>query len=282
MATYTKIPSSNTSLNLASYTNIPSSVSSLNSASYINIPPYSANVTPDTVANLEMWLKADSIAGNDGDQVTTWTMSGGTSGVSPTQATAGKRPLLKKGANGLNGLNVVRFDGVDDFMLGTLNAGATGFTIFIVARPGSSLNSYSVIIGSGGTAGTDNPTTGIYWAFACETTAGGAGFEAGWAGAAATVHLGPFAGQAINTPFYSRYSYDKTVWAVDGPNNTTPADTSFPTGTFQFHVGCDASAAGAPSGPWKGDIAEVIVYSRTLTATELSALTTYVRNKWAV
>ncbi len=65
----------------------------------------------------------------DGDPVGSWTSAG--SGGHASQATAGARPILKKGV--LNGHDVVRFDGVDDW-LGVTIAAAAASTIILVAK----------------------------------------------------------------------------------------------------------------------------------------------------
>jgi hypothetical protein len=281
VSSYTKIPSSNTTLNLASYTNIPSSYTTLNKSSYTNLPSSSA-FTPASLSTLEMWLKGDAIAGNDGDAITTWTKSGGTSGVSPTQATGARKPILKTGGNGINGLNVLRFDGSLQYMLGTFNAGSTGMTIFFVGRSGATVSSYSTVVGSGGNASFDNRTTGIYWAFAYGSAVDT--FGAGWGGPTGAVGFGNLSpAAAINTSFRFRYKTDKVNWAISGPNNGTPADTSFPTATFQMYLGCEGTTGGGnASSQFKGDIGEIIVCSSALSAGDISSVDAYLLARWGV
>lgn len=265
---------------MATYTNIPASATSLNRASYTNIPS-SSSFSPDSVSNLELWLKADTLSGNDGDAVTTWTKSGGTSGVSPTQGTAGNRPLLKKGVNGINNLAVVRFDGTDDYLLGTHDAGSTGWTLFVVGRTGAALSSYGGLVASGGNAGYDNRTTGIWWHFAYGSAVDT--FGAGWAGATGAVALGNVTGAAINTTFRFRYKYDKVNWSISGPNSGTPADTSFPTATFQTYLGAGGtSGGGAVQNAFNGDLGEILIYSRALTAGEITSIDAYLLARWGV
>lgn len=62
-----------------------------------------------------MLLDADTISGADGDAIGTWSDGSG-NGVDFTQSTASYKPLLKKAANGINGHNVLRFDGSDNRM----------------------------------------------------------------------------------------------------------------------------------------------------------------------
>lgn len=280
MATYTKIPSSQTSLNLATYTNIPSSNTTLNKATYTNIPASSGSFLPTDVAGLELWLDGRDLVGADGTAISTWTKRAGTSGSNAVQATGANQPVIKSGANGLNSLPVARFDGSNDFMLATLSPGSVGLTIYIVGRTGGALSSYGVVVGSGGTAGADNRTTGIYWAFARGSAVDT--FGAGWGGPTGAIGLGNVTGIAINQSFYARYRTDIVNWSIDGPNSTTPADTSFPTGTFNAHLGCDASVAGVPSSNFNGDIAAVLIYSVTVSATNDASIKSYLQTTWGV
>src|SRR4051794_15888095 len=78
---------------------------------------------PPDLANLKVWLKADAGTFQDAalttpatannDPVGGWSDQSG-SGAVLTQATAGKRPLLKLANQ--NGLPTVTFDGTDDFL----------------------------------------------------------------------------------------------------------------------------------------------------------------------
>lgn len=83
-------------------------------------------------AGATMVLDARFLSGNDGDAIQTWT-SRTTSTYNVTQATSGKRPLLKLGSNGINGQATVLFDGTDDIMTG-VNESLTNFTIIYTAN----------------------------------------------------------------------------------------------------------------------------------------------------
>lgn len=73
-----------------------------------------ASLTPDQIAGLQLWYKADQITGlNDADPVTTWTDLGALL-KNLTQSTAGNKPSYR--TNVINSLPVVRFDGTDDRM----------------------------------------------------------------------------------------------------------------------------------------------------------------------
>lgn len=63
--------------------------------------------SPDTISNLKIWLKPESISGiNDGAEIATWPDASGQSNSFITSQNAAK-PLYKK--NGLNGISVVKF-----------------------------------------------------------------------------------------------------------------------------------------------------------------------------
>ncbi len=78
------------------------------------------------------WLNADIVSGNDGDLVSTWNDSSGNSN-NFTQAGA-KRPVLKKGLNGINGRNIIRFDGSSNLMVASNFSSTTEGSIFVVFR----------------------------------------------------------------------------------------------------------------------------------------------------
>lgn len=89
------------------------------------------------VAGYSQWLYAGSGTDgvNDGDAVGSWAGQGA-SPFTVTQATAGKKPLLKLAVQ--NGLPVIRFDGVDDGLKAVV-ALSQPMTVFIayrmIARP---------------------------------------------------------------------------------------------------------------------------------------------------
>ncbi len=78
-----------------------------------------------------LWLKADTLALNDGDPVTTWADQSG-NGLDFSQATSAAKPTFKVAIQ--NGLPVVQFDGVDDWMSGALLNNQAARTLYSVAR----------------------------------------------------------------------------------------------------------------------------------------------------
>ena len=79
-----------------------------------------------------LWFDASTISGNNGDPISSWTNSAG-NGINATQGTGGSQPTLV--TNGINGLNTVRFDGVDDTLSANYYVDATnGVTYYLVTR----------------------------------------------------------------------------------------------------------------------------------------------------
>ena len=264
---------------MATYTNIPDSVTSLNLASYVNIPS-AYSFSPSDVTGLELWLDGRDLVGADGTAISSWTPRAGASGTDALQATGARQPLIKSGVNGLNSLAVARFDGTNDYMLSTFDAGSTGFTVYLVGRTGGALSAYGNVVGSGGGVTGLNPTPGIFWSFVYGSAVDGNG--AGWAGPIGDVALGDVSGAAINTAFIHRYRTNKVAWSISGPNSGTPADTSFPTGTYQAHLGCAANVAGTPTSPFNGDIAAALFYSVAVSDANDALIIAYLQETWGL
>lgn len=242
-------------------------VGSIAAPSGVSYFPLASIIPP---SGLVLWLKADDLTGADGSAVSTWTDASGL-GNNATQGTGSLQPLLKKAANGINGLNVVRFDGTDDHMQGTFNPGTTGLTVFFIARTGGALDTYAAVLGSSVAA-----TSGCRWQFGLgsDATQG-----AGWGGSA-DVNLGAVQDLAINTPYFGRYRISNAgnQWTMDGVNTVTVADATFPSGTFTYTIGDES-----PASPYElnGDVGEVIVYNRALTDDECDQVKEYLLQKWS-
>src|SRR3990167_8100146 len=110
-----------------------------------------AAFSPSDIAGLSLWMRADDISGNDGDEISAWVSREGNS--YSFEQTLTKRPLLKKGANGINSQNIVRFDGVNDLLVytGNLLSSSEG-TVLIVYRLSASPTATIELFKSNGTA----------------------------------------------------------------------------------------------------------------------------------
>ncbi len=124
----------------------------------------SAGFNPVSISGLKLWLKADSLALNDSDPVSTWTdQSGNANDVSNTLTA---RPTYK--TNILNtSMPVVRFDGTNDVLetAATIATNLRPNTCFIVvnlpdaSRRGAALNLGKTSGGFGYGVGANNLDT---------------------------------------------------------------------------------------------------------------------------
>ena len=214
----------------------------------------------------------------DGSAVTTWRDASG--GGRDAVASAGRAPILVAGS--LGGDAVLRFDGQDDGM--DLPAGFTDFTaglsMFVVARPTAvRAGSKLVLLGSG--AGQGNVSLGRNGEGAglqYFTTDSGGNY--GWFVTAAALSTNEAAvygvvqgGGAANSAVTATVSRNGvavgsgTVWVPPVVSRT------------QNRIG---HSYWGSDGTFAGDVAEVIVYNRALTATEQSAVTSYLLDKYGL
>lgn len=223
---------------------------------------------PDDIANLECWLDASVLSGTDGSSVATWADSYGS--VDFTAAGV-NQPTLQ--TNEQNGKNVVRFDGINDFM----NAGdvevhnnSRGLTVVAVVNPLQSgrraiLAKYNTI---GNNRQFDFGNADNYI------------FETGdWSDATNT-----YASMHLNA-----YQIVEYVWEPGNPleiyvNGVLQAVTPMAVndiydGTANLMLGC---ADYTYVGFWSGDIAEVAIYSDEVSDTERELLRQNLAVKWDI
>jgi hypothetical protein len=86
-------------------------------------------VQPTGIPGLQLYLVDTTLSGSDGDAIGTWTKSGGV-GSNATQATSGKKPLLKI----VGDVKCLRFDGVDDFLHAAISGMTSDCTVLVLAK----------------------------------------------------------------------------------------------------------------------------------------------------
>lgn len=99
--------------------------------------------TPASISGLALWFKADALALNDGDAVTTWPDSSG-NGYDLSQSTTAAKPTYKTAI--LNSLPVVRFDGGDVLNRDTTPLPLRTHSLFVVFRESSAVTSAGVFV----------------------------------------------------------------------------------------------------------------------------------------
>jgi len=168
----------------------------------------------------------------------------------------------------LGGHAVVRFDGTDDRLTTSLAEilDDVVFTVFIVSR--SIDNSGIRTMFQGGDA--NSVTSGFSFGF-CDCALGmGAHFDT-WSGASDShniVHL-PDAQTTSKTLWTVRRSdVELEVYRNSGSLKQVLKELTLDVVSDQFHVG----AAGNGSGFWKGDVAELLFYSVSITSEDREAI----------
>ena len=242
-----------------------------------------------------LWLDGsdpdgDGVAGGAFVAGTTWIDRSG-SGADAVQNAAQRLPQVVPGA--WNGRSIVRFDG-SDFMdiastgFGMLNA-VGGATLFAVAStPVADNNQRVVMISNGANSAQSRAGLAMFDQFG--TSIGGSG-DYGAAGRRLDSDgFQRIEGGSISLGSLQQFAatFDYAAGAVSlhvagalvtqASNFQSPGSTS-PTDSANIRLGADA-ALNALRGEFTGDLAEVVVFDRVLTATERGAVEQYLHTKW--
>lgn len=231
---------------------------------------------PSDLSGLRLWHKADAITGLvDGDPLASgWVDSSG-NGFTATQATSAKRPIYKTNISP-TGLAVVRFDGVDDELVGpawptNLWDVTTGVHTIMVA----------VNLTTASTASTSS------WLTTSIVSEGG-----GWFGLNVRELAGvpqirfwnfdttdDFAEVAVTYGSWQRLALTHDNTTVNG---YTDAMTSVAASVASGTTGGGANLSLAhQNGSFTGmDLGEVLVFDRVLTATERQDMAQYLSDRW--
>lgn len=225
----------------------------------------SANQQAFTVSGIvgrSLWLKADALALNDGDAVGTWADSSGNA-RDAVQASAGNKPVFK--TNILNGKPVVRFDGVNHQFLRTaaFSSVFTSTTIFIVGKGTGNGVTTRYIDGI-----TSNHRQHMLYVTAKYWMTAGTDLNGGTADTNYHVIVSNFNG-ASSSIFVDGTSI------VTGNAGTNGMDGA----TIGSDYVADTLGNGANH---TGDIAEVIVYSPTLSAVDREIVEDVLGAKYAI
>jgi len=206
---------------------------------------------PTDVGGLLLWYKADSITGlNDGDAVSQWNDSSGQNNHA-VQNTADNKPIFK--TNIVNGLPVVRFDGVDDFMSFTSRVSTIRTAFFVLVWSGLDDIYYPPVLG-------DSDYYDWHGAY------GAAFFSSGYASAyiinGAGYVNGVFTDPAVMQKPHDNFQYISFVTTADVMANRVTRDR------------------GESSYVWRGDYAEIIIYDTALSDVDRQGLEAYLSSKY--
>jgi hypothetical protein len=229
-----------------------------------------ATWAPDDAANLAIWLRADSGVTNASGDASGWADFRG-SGLTLTQATSGRRPLIVASAQG--GRPCVRFTSANTDILSVASGAPpqTGaHSIFLVGTFATTPASFRGMCG----IGNNVKSSGIGHNGSAAAWFGGANLvtPTGAAVSSATVYrLGKtVAAESAGTSVTQGYRNG----ATDGSSsaNAYGVSTSFTVGNYEDGI----------TGCADVDIYEVVVYSRVLTGGEISDLNTYFAARYAL
>jgi hypothetical protein len=242
-------------------------------------------------SGLSVWLRADmGVLTNATGNVTNWQdQATGDGSQNATQGTATNQPLFVASASGLNNQPVVRFDGVKDstgdrLLLGNLsNKFTTGeATLFVVYTGDSSLGvNYSVYssAGLGGTYWNEGKVGPFYG------TTGAFNYRYNENGSFGNYPDIPCAGNHI-VEFRAGSDYTAFTNGVSLGTLTVANTAGASVGTYKFWGGDDHrignNSATTDNLNFRGDVAEIIIYSRVLTDNERNQVGAYLEARYRI
>jgi hypothetical protein len=241
---------------------------------------------------LALWLDADDFTtlykGNTcdtlaspGDSIGCWKDKSG-NGNDATQATTNARPVYKREI--LNGKNVLRFDGSNDYFsadqsTGTnpANTGNGAYTLLTVFKMASTTSSQTLVHFSNGTndretysVASSNSAFGTSPLFYNRTD--------GVIGAFGAVSTNAAAPTAKIVSIVVAGNHNTAVY-LNGVQETDTFNTGRIGDNNRFTIGTRFDMAGTAA---NGDFAEIIMYNAALSSTELSNAEDYLATKWNI
>ncbi len=226
----------------------------MGAAMYFGASPASA--APPVTAGLKMHLDASQLTGlSDGATVTTWS---DVSGLANHATSSAGTPIYKTGV--LNGKPVIRFNNASGFTTANLSSQfPTAATVLIVATINSD-NAYTLV--------KANPGVDEWWR---------------WDGDG-RFYPGVFRGNRLES-YCAMPDTGSHLFAITSSASAWEMSIN---GTSQGVAGANYNSGGAPlvigngssGGGLNGDIAEVLIYSRVLNATELNTVGAYLSAKY--
>jgi hypothetical protein len=233
---------------------------------------------PSTISGLQLWLKADAGVTADANGVSAWNDQSGL-GNSVTQSNNNRKPVLISNAFG-NGLPALRFANnannvLDDRLDGpAVITGSEARSVFIVARQDiATADNVSMI-----TLNRDNTGDRTIYRITPES---GVRMEN-----ADTLFANHPIGQQFRILTLQNPAgamSNNTEALLDGikikSSSVNSPGLSLSTGTGGFRIGDSENETGAA---FSGDIAEIIVYNRDLSAAETNAVGYYLESKYGL
>lgn len=240
-------------------------------------------IVPTDLPTLFLWLDANditTISTGSVNAVATWAdKSGG--GRNFTQGTAGSRPTYQTGS--FNGKPSINFNGSSNFLTYSSGTSYSKFTVFLVLNTQNNAtmqqqNIFGKIYFYA--LGTSDFPFNIY---ALPTVTSIASYVDG--GGNYTVEYQSTSSASPNTNYVFSSYYDQTnlVTTLNGvTGQTTPASITLSSTAAPYAIGRSGleNGGGTGTGYYKGNIAELIMYTSSLSTAQQKDIRTYLSNKW--
>jgi hypothetical protein len=243
----------------------------------------SAAFLPSDLANLSLWLRADTQVFRDAGGTLPATADGDSALLWKDQSTPPfnfassgiNAPVLKTAGNGINNVPVLRFDGVDDYFLNNVNVlsdyiTAAAYTLFVAARvvavdtnTANTWENDGLVADAGGYFGTFMKSTPSLSAFNYTTSDDKVSLAL-----------------ALSTPFAVEQRHESGSLYL---RRTGLAEVSVATGNTASLAGnLWIGRAGTVTAILNGDIAEAIIYQRALSAVERGQVRGYLATRYGL
>jgi hypothetical protein len=230
---------------------------------HVQLLPIFLGMFPIPSLNLSLWLRSDVAVLDGSGNVSSWTDQSGNAD-NATQAVSGDRPVYTA-AGGLNGQAKLTFNGAK-WLVGSHSPVPAGIdrTVFVVATPTASF--------------------GMLLTFKESTTLASFGLNGGTLvyadGVSVTDTIGSSPTIAGHVLMWSYVVGNQVGFFLDGAAKVVSGGVATSDGgaVDGYRVGGRADV----SEYWNGDIYEVIVYSRLLSASEISAVKSYLSTRYAI
>ena len=224
---------------------------------------------PNQFGGLALWLDASQLTGLvDGNAVASWTDMTG-KGNHAIQATEANKPLYK--TNILNGKPVVRFDGTDFLTSpnGAISGLSNAISIFAVYNMTVQTDTSILVAETDDTANRLNihPNFSggtVFFDFGNISTGGRV--NGAWGGALGTFYRWGF---VAGSSAMNIYRNGTSILSVGTSKTFTP-------GIKTLNIGAYSATR------FNGDVAEIIIYNRVLSAIERAFIDSYLSNKYAI
>jgi PKD repeat protein len=225
-----------------------------------------------TIADsLRLWLRADRGVTLNGSSVSSW-VDQSSNNLNASQSTVANQPTFIATNPIINGLSSLRFDGTNDLLNGSLipRFGNNSLSVFAVASGGNQSTTNAVLLSSG------SSTTG--WWLSRRASVGRIGVlhnNNTLQGATTTL---PTSGYNFRLFGYNKVFGSSALLKVNGNNEisstTATAINGFTNANYQIGAGSGANFL-------NGDIAEVMVFTKTLSTQEQAGIEKYLMDKYS-